>query len=235
RLYEAEAVAQKRLLEARHELEIAQATMAALGNPENEGWDFPVRAPISGVVQARHFTPGQRVEAGDALFEIVDPSRVWLRLKVPARHASAAAGATGAIFTVEGSERVYRTRRLVSVGAAIDATSRTLPVILSVENRDLSLKIGHFVRAQLLVGGEVSGVLVPNGAIQRDDGQPVAYVQVAGETFQRRPLVLGASDGARTLVERGVREGEHVVTRGAYDVYLASLSTSEIGDHGHPH
>jgi len=47
--------------------------------------------------------------------------------------------------------------------------------------------------------------------------------------------MLGATDGRYTLVTRGVEAGEYVVTKGAYQVYLASLNTSEISDHGHPH
>jgi hypothetical protein len=36
-------------------------------------------------------------------------------------------------------------------------------------------------------------------------------------------------------VETGVQPGEHVVTTGAYQVYLASLNTAQVGSHGHPH
>jgi membrane fusion protein, heavy metal efflux system len=61
------------------------------------------------------------------------------------------------------------------------------------------------------------------------------YVQVGGESFERRPFIAGPTDGTFTIVAGGVSRGEHVVTRGAYHVYLASLGTTEIGDHGHPH
>ena len=235
RLYEAEAIPEKRLIEARHDLEVAEAALEAMGGAGGDGYTYPVQAPISGVVQSRHFTPGQRVEAGETLFEIVNPGEVWLRLKVPARHASVASGADTAVFSVEGSERRYRAERVVSTGSAIDPESRTLPVVMAVSNADGSLKIGQFATAQLEIGGTRSGVAIPNEAILNEDGQPVAYVQTGGETFERRPLTLGPAGGTHTLVERGVEAGEHVVTEGAYQVYLASLSTTDIGDHGHPH
>jgi cobalt-zinc-cadmium efflux system membrane fusion protein len=60
-------------------------------------------------------------------------------------------------------------------------------------------------------------------------------VQTGGESFERRPLQLGSTDGEHTLVERGVQAGEHVVTAGAYQVYLASLGSSETAGHGHTH
>ena len=63
----------------------------------------------------------------------------------------------------------------------------------------------------------------------------VAYVQIGGETFERRAVTVGATDGEWTVVLSGVRPGERVVTRGQYQIKLSSLNTSEISDHGHPH
>ena len=79
------------------------------------------------------------------------------------------------------------------------------------------------------------GVAIPNKAIQNEDGVPVAYVQVGGETFERRVRRLGPTDGEYTIVAEGVEEHEHVVTVGAYQVYLGSLSTSDIATEGHAH
>ena len=235
RLYDAEAVPEKRLVEARHDLEIAEAALEAMGGDGGSDYTYTVRSPISGVVRSRHFVPGQQVEAGEPLFEVVDPSTAWLRLNLPARHAGVASGAESAVFIPEGSEIQFHTDRLISVGSVIDPESRTLPVILAVENGDGRLKIGQFVDAQLRVGDTTPGVSVPAGAVMNEDGQPVLYVQIGGESFERRSVVLGPTDGEYTIVLTGLAAGEHVVTEGGYQVYLASLGDSEIGDHGHPH
>ena len=68
RLYAAGAIPAKRLEEARHDLEIARAEMAAMGGTGEDG-DFRmrVRAPFSGVIAERGFVPGGRVEAGAPL------------------------------------------------------------------------------------------------------------------------------------------------------------------------
>lgn len=235
RLYEVEAIPEKRLVEARHDLDVAQAALSAMGGAGDAGYTYSVRAPISGVVQARQFSPGQRVEAGETLFEIVRPETVWLRLQIPARRASIASGVGASIFSVEGDERRLTAERVVSTGSSIDPETRTLPVVLEVDNRDGLLKIGQFATAWLRVGDERTGVTIPNEAIVNEDGQPVAYVQTGGETFERRLLTTGPTDGFHTIVESGVASGDHVVTEGAYQVYLGSLSTDDIADHGHAH
>ena len=251
RLVEAEAIPEKRLVEARHDLELARAALESMGgggesssplaSPSSEpstssaGFNYDLQAPISGRVQERHLAPGSRVEVGTVLYTIVDPSRVWIRLRVSAEHAAAVDQASGAVFTVEGSSQTYEASRVVSTGAAIDTGTRTLPVRLEAPNPDGALKIGMMADARLLLDDTQSGVAIPNEAVQTEDGQPVAYVETGGESFERRSLKLGPTDGQFTLVKQGVEAGEHVVTAGAYQVYLASLGSSETAGHGHAH
>ena len=54
----------------------------------------------------------------------------------------------------------------------------------------------------------------------------MAFVQVSGETFQKRELTLGMQDGAFVQVLAGLSAGERVVTKGAYAIRLASVSTT---------
>ena len=75
---------------------------------------------------------------------------------------------------------------------------------------------------------------VPASALVDEDGRAVAFVHVAGETFQKRDLTLGIQDGTFVQVLAGLSAGERVVTRGAYAIRLASVSTT-IPAHGHAH
>ncbi|MFB6279074.1 MAG: efflux RND transporter periplasmic adaptor subunit [Salinibacter sp.] len=247
RLVEAEAIPKKRLVEARHDLELARAALESMGksggamasraSSSETGTDFNyrLRAPIDGQVHERHLAPGSRVAVGEVLYTIVDPSRVWVRVRVPAEHASDLQDVSEGLFTAGGSETIHRAPQVVSTGAAIDTDTRTLPVRLAAPNPDGQLKIGMMAHARLLLDDRETGVTIPNAAIQTEDSEPVAYVQTGGESFERRPLRLGPTDGTHTLVERGVQAGEHVVTAGAYQVYLASLGSSETAGHGHTH
>jgi membrane fusion protein, heavy metal efflux system len=235
RLFAAEAIPERRLIEARHDLEVASAALDAIGGGRGSGYNYSVRAPISGQVNERFAAPGSRVEAGDLLYTLVHPGVVWLLLRVPARHAALATELREVVFTVEGSQQRFRSTQIVSTGAMLERETRSLPVTMAVPNPEGRLRIGMFVEGTMRMGTTAEGLAIPNEAIQLEDGQPVVYVQVGGETFERRPFIAGASDGTHTIVAGGVRRGEHVVTRGAYHVYLASLGSTEIGDHGHPH
>ena len=235
RLFEAGAIPEKRLENTRRDLEVARAALAAVGAPADGAYELALAAPISGVLTERLLAAGQRVSAGDLLFSIVDLQTVWMRFNVAASDAVRVSMTTGATFSVEGSSRVYRTNRIVSVGNEIDVRNRTLPVIVETGNADLSLKSGMLGDGRLLLGDPVNGIAVPNAAIRDEDGLLIAYVQIGGETFEKRAVRIGPSDGEWTLVESGVRRGERVVTLGTYQIKLSSLNTSELSDHGHVH
>jgi len=236
RLYADQAIPERRLIEARHDLEVAQASLESLGgSADDEGYDLTLRAPLDGWVQERMLTPGTHVATGDRLFTVANTASVWLRAHVPAASAAQIRNeGQQATFTVEGYDEPFATAALVSVGSAIDPDDRTLPVVFRVDNRDGRLKIGMLAEARLPVEGATRGVTIPATAIRTEDGIPVAYVRTHEDAFARRVLRLGPSDGVHTIVEGGVEPGEAVVTRGAYQVYLASVDT-EAGGHHHHH
>ena len=83
-------------------------------------------------------------------------------------------------------------------------------------------------------GTRESGVVIPAAAIIEENGRPVVFVQVSGETFEKRAVELGPRTSDRVLVRAGVSPGERIVIGSAYQVRLASLSTS-VPVHGHEH
>jgi RND family efflux transporter MFP subunit len=235
RLHDAGAIPQRRLEEARHDLEVARAELSAMG-AGGTGSDYRLRvtAPISGVVAHRTFVPGGRIEAGQPLFTIVDPRTAWLRVQVPASAAASIPLNARATFTAEGSDRVRTTTRLVSVGSVLNPQTRTVPAVFEIADAGGLFAFGQMAQVAVPTGGSINGVVIPNRAIVDDNGTPVAYVQSGGEEFERRVLSLGATDGRRTHVAAGVRAGEMVVTAGAYQVRLASMSGGEFaGGHAH--
>jgi membrane fusion protein, heavy metal efflux system len=236
RLYAVEAVPQRRVHEAEIRLAAAREALAVFGGSDAARADgrIVIRAPLRGVVASRSLAPGSRVEAGAELFTVVDPSVVWLEVRVPAGEAARVSPTGQATFRVPGSDEVWRARRTVAVGGVIDSMSRTVPVIYEVPNTGGTLKVGMHAQVAVGTGREADGVVVPSQAILEEDGRPVAYVQPEGERFEKRDLTIGGTSGDRTLVLSGIEDGERVVTGAAYQVRLASLSTS-VPAHGHEH
>jgi RND family efflux transporter MFP subunit len=199
-----------------------------------------LRAPIAGVLDAMAAGPGELVAANQPVFTVLNPESVWIEASIP--EASIARLSTGKDAAIEMPGQPGRflsvtdegRGQLVSFGLAIDLTTRTVPLIYEMRNPDGALRIGQAVNLHVETARAENTLAVPDTAIVEEDGRPIAFVQVAGETFEKRDLTLGARDGNWVQVLAGLAAGERVVTKGAYAVRLASVS-SAIPAHGHVH
>ena len=242
-LFAAGAVAEYRVHQAEQRLRVARAeTRAARARLEQIANTSPdagiaVVAPVGGRVVDLRITPGAVVAADAVLAQIAGEGELWLTAQIAEADATRITAPTGAWFDL-GDHRYHLAvgdnARLVSVGGVIDNTSRTLPVTFSFRPDTDGLRIHQRVAAHVLTGESMSALAVPRSALIDDGGRPVVYVQRGGETFERRPVRIGAHDATHVAIISGVDVGERVVNLGAYDVHLAAAEPAEAG-HGHAH
>jgi multidrug efflux pump subunit AcrA (membrane-fusion protein) len=181
--------------------------------------------------------PGQKIEAGQKLMTIVDPSTIWLQVNVFETDYYGMSEPTGIYLTVPGRDSGIsvgpRGMRLLSVGSAIDPENRTIPVLLEIANPDLLLKINQSIDVELYFGGTEPALCVPKGAVFDDDAHDVVFVHTEGESFAKREVTVGAHDDGWVSILSGLEEGERIVTRGGYHVKLATTSVETGHGHGH--
>jgi cobalt-zinc-cadmium efflux system membrane fusion protein len=228
----AEEQARARLAAA--EASLAQYNAARAGGATDAAGLFVVRAPVAGVIAQREAATGANVTAGTVLFRVVDASQVHVVGQVPEAQAARARLARAAEIELIGRSERIPTGRLVNVGRVLDPQSRTLPITFAFDNRTPRLPVGQAVSLHLLMDTTAPRPVVPVTAIVDDAGRPIVFVQREGEAFERRAVTLGSGAGDLVQITEGVKSGDRVVTRGAYLVRLASLSTS-VPAHGHVH
>lgn len=199
---------------------------------------FQVKAPIAGEISRVEIARDELVTRDKRLLEIDDPTRVRVELKVFEPDLDEARDATGAVFTFLSS-RTPRTLeelggKLVHVGHHIEPESRTAPVVFEIDNPGARIPFGAFVEADILTRRSGSYLAVPLDAVMDDQGKSVVYVHVEGESFEKREIVTGVQDRGWVAVTSGLKAGERVVTTGAYQIKLSTLSGA-IPEHGHSH
>ena len=195
---------------------------------------FQVRSPLSGVVASVNTTAGAHVEDGGTLLEVVAVDRVYVVGEVSEVATAAVRRPTGAEIVVPGLEQPMQVGRLVSVANFVDPQSRTVKVIYEMDNRSRRLAVGQAISLRLFHSTTNQAPTISESALVDDGGRPIVFVQTGGESFERRPVTMGERQGGRVQVTTGVAPGERVVTRGAYLVRLASMST-QVPAHGHVH
>jgi RND family efflux transporter MFP subunit len=213
---------------------LAQYNATRTGTAADAAGLFSLRAPIDGSIAHRNATTGATVGAGTVLFRIVDASQVHVVGQLPEAEAARARLVSAGEVEIHGEPERVPTGPLVSVGQVLDPTSRTLPITFAFDNRALRLPVGQAIALHLLTAMAAPRPVVPAAAVVDDAGRPIVFVQLEGETFERRAVTLGARSGDLVQVIDGVAPGDRVVTTGAYLVRLASLSTT-VPAHGHVH
>ena len=246
RLVAAGAAPQRRLDEARAaEAQVAAAVKAAesqlsqfdasrTADSSGAAGLFVIRAPIAGVIVSRSAAAGMNVTAGSPLFHLVNPSAVQVVGHIPEAQVAQTKAISEAQIEIRGATSMRPAGKLISIGRVLDPRSRTLPITCAADSQSLDAAVGQSVFLHLLLDQTAPAPVVPVAAVVDDAGRPIVFVQLEGEAFERRPVTLGTREGDRVQVLSGVKPGERIVTKGAYLVRLASLSTS-VPAHGHVH
>jgi cobalt-zinc-cadmium efflux system membrane fusion protein len=233
------AVLQARLASARSQLsllDMSQTLNEKMVSPALER--FILRSPLAGTVVATRMTPGALLEAGQELFTIVDLERVWIEGRLFESDLAKVQHVEQARFEAPALPTPLvlspSNARLVTIGSVIDPATRSVPLLIETQNPQGQLKIEMHGELFVPIGKSIQTLAIPTSAVVDDKGIAVAFVQRAGETFERQELELGVQSEGYVQVKAGLIAGERIVTEGAYRVHLASLS-SELPAHGHAH
>ena len=241
-LFEQEAVAEKRVIEARIRKDTLSDSLTRMGVNLADGkfleFQAQVTAPEEGMVTEILVRPGQKVRQGDSLAVIKNSKKLILEVKIPATRISEINVATDATFRTGAGQRTYRISELggraVSKKPLASKEAGFADFLFEFDNSEGLFIEGTSVTVQLLGPKKKSTLAIPLKAVQEELGEALVYVQTSGETIEKRFPRLGIHDGQWIEVKEGVQEGEQVVTQGGTTIRLSSLGDMEMG-HGHAH
>jgi RND family efflux transporter MFP subunit len=248
RLVSERAVPARRLEEARRAVTVAdvrlQAAQARLaqrdetlktGGGAATGNAYVLRAPLGGKVVEVMATRGASYEEGAPLFRLVKTNEVELQALVPAADVETTRRIERIALEIPGREEPIPLRlHHQHDSGVIDPDTHALTVQFEVDNAAGGLLIGQTGTAILSTPQQVRVPAVPRAAVLMEAGRPYVFVQTGGETFSRRFVDVAAREGDVIGVKSGIKPGERVVVRGAYDVQLASAAKG-LPAEGHVH
>jgi len=221
------AAADKQVILLDTQIKAAQAGQAIFRAPKvnQPTRSFPLTAPVTGIVNEIKATSGQQVETATQILTISNLSTVLIQAQVFEKDLPIVRESTRASFTASAlSGEVYNIGtndgdgRLVSIGQTVDPQTRTVPVIYEVKNPLGRLREGNFVEITIDTSGDTKVIAVPKGAVVNEQGQTFVFVFTGGESFDKRPVVLGAEGADFYEVKTGLKEGDRIVTEGVYQL-----------------
>ena len=190
-----------------------------------------LQAPIAGVItELSDATEGTRIAQGTVLGKIMDYSQVLVDLKIPNSQIQA----VGRDRDVRVTNYAYGDRvfngHITVVDPALDPTTRTFRVVAAVDNPDLLLRPGMFVKAEIVTEASEDVVLVKRQFILMRQNQKVVFVE-EGARARMRPVEIGLEDREYVEILGGLDEGERLITSN-YETLRSRTRVRVIGEDG---
>ena len=235
----------KRLIDANNAIEtekaklrVARERIARVTAPGGKG-GLGVTVDLGGVVTEILVANGEPVEPGQSLLRIGGERTRWVRARFVARPDEPLLDARAvAVRTASGDRLDLGGRaRLLSSHPTVDPRTQLATFIAEVDADDHGessheLRSGSHVVLVVQVGERRERLAIPTEAVVDINTRRYVFVQVGGESFEKRTVRLGDRDGGFVEVLEGVVAGERVVTAGGYDIHLASVM-GHVESHRH--
>jgi RND family efflux transporter MFP subunit len=187
---------QARLDAARAQLKSVQAQLATVRLGVKEA---ALVSPIAGIVGKRHAVPGEKVSAEQQLLTVVDLSSLELAGTVGTHEVSQLKPGQPVQVKVEGSVQPV-TGRIERIAPAAEAGTRSIGVVVSLDNRKEQYRAGQYAMGKVVLADESKRLTLPASAIGSTSGQEQVWV-IEGGALLRRAITTGRRDDAQARVE----------------------------------
>jgi RND family efflux transporter MFP subunit len=214
-----EATTDMKLEESRLALKNAESRLMSV---KKQLKNTTIAAPIAGTITKRHFEQGSVILPGTQLVDIVDISRLKLRINVPEKD----------VFKYRKGEKIALTtdvypgkdfNGIISLVGVQADQAHNYPVEVLVSNTSaLPLKAGMYGRAATANPVRNAVLTIPRVALVGSVKNPQVFV-VEGNQATLRDIGVGASSDQLIEVISGLKEGETVVTSGQVNLEKQSI------------
>jgi membrane fusion protein, multidrug efflux system len=196
------------------------ADQAALDRAKLQLEYCTIRSPIDGRTGQLMVKQGNVVKANDVeLLTINQLHPIYVTFTVPEINlplikARMAAGKVAVLVYLQGEDQAVETGSLSFVENIVDTATGTIRLKALFDNRADKLWPGQFVRVVVRLNDSSNSIVVPVTAVQtRQDGKFV-FVVKPDMTVEARAVLAGRTIERDVVIEKGLSEGESVVTTG---------------------
>jgi multidrug efflux system membrane fusion protein len=196
------------------------ADQASIGNAKVQLSYTSIRSPIDGRTGNLMVKQGNIVAANSTdLITINQIEPIYVTFSVPeARLAEIKRYMAGgklqvAAKTQEGDAKL-ETGELTFVDNNVDMTTGTIKLKGTFRNKEHKLWPGQYLNVTLRLTVKQNAVVVPNQAVQSGQNGQFVYVVKQDRSVEARPVTTGTRVEQDLVVDKGLEDGETVVTEG---------------------
>ena len=174
-----------------------------------------VVATIPGEIVERKINKGQVVQPADALFTVADLSTLWAISEVPESNSYLIHKGQKASLIIPALRNQEIEGLVAHVDSIVNPQTRTVVVRMELPNKEGEIKPG-MLATMLIESQPVDKLVVPLGAIVREDNHDHVFIRLDDDTYRMVPVKLGPEGKGFRPVISGLKEGQEIATEGAY-------------------
>ena len=215
--------------------QISKTNYETLSSGYNAGGK-QVTSPMNGYIKSIQADNGEFANQGDALVSVTSHRSSLLEVQISSKYSSELQNIQNIWYQPkEGtwSSLAETGGKILSIGKEVGPNKPLISVFAEV-NEGIEMPEGNYTEVQLAIGNSSENLVIPTSCLMEDYGNYSVIVQLSGESFERRNVILGKRNGSEVEIIKGLSLGEVVVSKGAYQVKMASMS-GQAPAHGHAH
>ncbi len=206
-LYKVGGISKQQLDQLKAQLDVAQTALNAI--EENTG----LISPISGVVTARNYDPGD-VAAGMPILTIENINPVKIIINVSESYYSKVAPGMSAAIVVDALDGEAFEGKVSLIHPTINSVSHTFPIEIEVNNTEQRLRPGMFSRVTLNFGTNERPVITDMAVLkQTGSNDRYVFLEKEGKAVYTK-VELGARVGDKYEIVSGLQVGDRVIVQG---------------------
>ena len=172
-----------------------------------------VRAPISGVVSARHIKAGNMISQNEPAFRVTDFDPLRAVIHVPERELNKLREGQTATLRFDALPGEVFSGRVKLISPTVDPETGTFRAIVEVRDPSRQVKPGMFGRVRIQYDQRENTLLIPKQAVLEEDDESAVFV-IQDTVAVRRVVTTGYANGDRIEILDGVAQGERIVITG---------------------
>jgi membrane fusion protein, multidrug efflux system len=184
-----------------------------------------IYSPIDGRTGSLLVYPGNLVKTNDTSLVVINQiSPTYVDFSVPEQYLGQiksyqARSRLRVLASIPNDEAKPAAGRLTFLNNTVDSATGTIVLKATFPNQDHRLWPGQFVNVTMDLTVQPKATVVPSQAVQTGQEGKFIFVVKPDQTAEVRPVEAGTSVNGVTVIERGIKPGETVVTNGQLRLY----------------
>jgi len=160
-----------------------------------------------------YYTQGTRVTSGQPVVTVMSYDKMYMEINLPEKNISEIQAGQNVIITNYTLADDTLKGTVSELSPAISTETRTFEGKLIIDNPQLKLRPGMFVKADIIVARKDSALVIPKSIILSSNRGKVVFV-VEQNTARERRITIGLENQDYAEVISGLKVNERMVVKG---------------------